>query len=97
MAKKQNWYYVLVLSDDGPVFVTDIDYRSKVAHWDKTEKPLTMDKYRAEDLTMGLNLNFHMAFTVCSKFELDTQPYRYSEGHFEWTWEKEEQENDESK
>ena len=24
------------------------------------------------------------AFAVCSPIELDTQPYRYSDGHFEW-------------
>ena len=96
--KQKNWYYVLVMSNDGPVFVTKIEYATKYAHWDKTEKPLAMDKSRAEDLTLGLNLNFHTAFMVCSKFELDTQPYRYDAYHIEWKEnEKEEQDNDESK
>lgn len=95
MAQKKNWYYVLVMSDNGPVFVTSIEYATKYAHWDKLEKPLALDKSRAEDLTLGLNLNFHAAFTVCSKFELETQPYRYSDWHIEWKEnEKEEEEND---
>lgn len=95
MAQKKNLYYVLVMSDDGPVFVTSIEYATKYAHWDKLEKPLSLDKSSAEDLTLGLNLNFHLAFTVCSKFELDTQPYRYSDWHIEWVEnEKEEQDND---
>ena len=92
--KKQNWYYVLVMSDDGPVFVTSVKYSPKVAHWDKTEKPLSMDKFWAEDLTLGLNLNWHTAFTVCSKFELDTQPYRYSDYHIEWKENEEVKEED---
>ena len=95
MAKKQNWYYVLVMTDDGPVFVTSIEYSTKYAHWKKDEKPMELDKSRAEDLTLGLNLNFHTAFMVCSKFELDTQPYRYSDWHIEWKEnEKEDEDND---
>ena len=84
MAKKQNFYYTMVMTDHGPVFVTSVDNREKVAHWDADEKPLELGKYGAEDLTMGLNLNMHLAFTVCSKFELDNQPYYYSKGGFEW-------------
>lgn len=95
MAQKKNWYYVMVMSDEGPVFVTSIEYATKYAHWNKLEKPLSLDKSAAEDLTLGLNLNFHTAFMVCSKFELDTQPYRYSDWHIEWVEnEKEEQEDD---
>ena len=86
MAKKQNYYYTLVMTDDGPVFVTSVDYKEKLAHWEKTEKPLELGKYTAEDLTLGLNLNFHLAFTVCSKFELESQPYLYSKGDFKWHW-----------
>ena len=88
MAKKQNFYYTMVMTDHGPVFVTSVNNRDKVAHWDKDEKPLELGKYGAEDLTMGLNLNFTLAFTVCSKFELDTQPYMYSKGGFEWKYEE---------
>lgn len=88
MAQKKNWYYVMVMSNSGPVFVTSINYGDKTARWDKLEKPLTMDKYESEDLTLGLNLNFNLAFMVCSKFELDTQPYNYANGGFEWKWDK---------
>lgn len=77
------------MTDHGPVFVTSVDHKDKVAHWDKDEKPLELGKYNAEDLTMGLNLNFRLAFTVCSKFELDNQPYFYSKGGFEWKYNKE--------
>lgn len=95
MAKKQNWYYVLVMTDDGPVFVTGVEYSTKYAHWNKLETPKDFDKFWAEDLTLGLNLNFHAAFTVCSKFEIDRQPYRYSDWHIEWKEnEKEEEDND---
>lgn len=79
MAKKTNWYYVLVMSDEGPVFVTKVNYSNKTAEWNKLERPKAFDKYWAEDLALGLNCNFHTAFTVCSKFELEHQPYRYSD------------------
>ena len=84
MAKRQNFYYVMVMTDNGPTFVTKINYSNKTAEWNKLEKPLLMDKFRAEDLTMGLNLNWHEAFMICSKFELDTQPYLYDRGEFVW-------------
>jgi len=90
MAKKQNFYYVMVMSQTGPVFVTYVDRLNKLAQWNKNEKPLEMGKYWAEDLTLGLNLNFNLAFTVCSKFELDNQPYLYDRGRFEWIMNKEE-------
>ena len=85
-AKKKpcNYWYVLVMTDSGPTFVTSVEYAPKVAHWNKLEKPLELGKYRAEDLALGLNLNLHTAFAVCSKFELDSQPYRYELGEFEW-------------
>ena len=84
MAQKKNWYYVLVMSDEGPVFVTKINYADKTAEWNKLEKPLEMEQSRAKDLALGLNLNFHAAFVVCQPFEIDSQPYRYSKWHIEW-------------
>ena len=84
MAKKKNYWYVLVMSDNGPVFVTKINYGDRTAEWNKLEKPLEMDKDRAQDLALGLNLNFHTAYSVCQTFELDRQPYRYSDWHIEW-------------
>lgn len=84
MAKKQNYYYVMVMTDHGPVFVTSVNNADKTAYWNDTEAPKELGKYYAEDLTMGLNLNGHLAFTICSKFELDNQPYYYRKGGFEW-------------
>ena len=84
MAKKQNYYYVLVMTNHGPVYVTSVSNADKTAYWNDTEAPKEMSKYWAEDLTLGLNLNGHLACTVCSKYELDTQPYRYNKGGFEW-------------
>ena len=87
MARRQNYYYTLVMTDLGPVFVTSIDISTKTAHWDKKEKPMRLGKYTAEDLTLGLTVNGNMAFTVCSHYELDSQPYMYEKGKFEWKWE----------
>ena len=39
MAQKKNWYYVMVMSYDGPVFVTSVNHSSKWANWNKLEKP----------------------------------------------------------
>lgn len=95
MAQKKNYWYVLVMTEGGPVFVTSVDYSPKVAHWDKTEKPMEMGKYRAEDLALGLNLNGHLAFPVCTGVETDFQPYNYKNYHIEWVEnEKEEEDND---
>lgn len=87
MAKKQNYYYVLVMTNNGPVFVTSVDNSDKTAYWDKNEKPLEMGRYWAEDLTMGLGCNGYAAFTVYTKWELDNQPYRYNMGQFVWKME----------
>lgn len=84
MAKKQNYYYTLVMTGHGPVFVTEVEHKNKVAHWDAEKAPLELGKYAAEDLTMGLNLNGYLTYTICSKFELDNQPYYYGKGDFEW-------------
>ena len=83
MAAKKNYYYILMMTNDGPVFVTDIK-PNQYAEWSKDKPPKVFDKARAEDITMGLNLNFNMAFMVCSKWEIDHQPYLYNRGRFEW-------------
>ena len=91
---KKNFWYVLVMSDGGPVFVTSVNYANKTAEWDKSEKPLELDVNRAQDLAMGLCLNFHMAYAVCQSFELDSQPYNYQ--HWNIKWEEKEDEEDEA-
>lgn len=88
MAKKQTFYYVVVMTNGGPVFVTSVDHANKTAHWDKTEAPKELGRYMAEDLTLGLNLNCHIAFTVSSKLEIDNQPYRYNMGGFVWKYDE---------
>ena len=92
MSKKKNFYYVLVFTEHGPKFVTSKDSATKVARWDENEKPLELGKYWAEDLCFGLSCNFFNAVTVCSPYELETQPYRYSE--FECTFTKKETKED---
>ena len=77
MSNKKNFWYVLVMSDNGPVFVTSVNYGCKEAHWNKEEKPLEMTKQQAQELSIGLTLNFHNAFSVCNPFELNCQPYLY--------------------
>lgn len=78
MAKK-SYYYVLVFSDNGPVYVTSIDNTTRYAHWDKNEKPMVMSQVYAEDLAMGLNLNFNSCVVVKSPHEISGHPYNYEE------------------
>lgn len=86
--KKTNWYYILVLTNDGPIFVTSLDNTSRFAHWDKSESPMEMKKSTADDIALGLASNGYMALSVHTKFELTNQPYLYSKGHFEWKWDE---------
>ena len=84
MANQKNHYYVLVMSDNGPVFVTKVNYGDKTAEWNKLEKPLEMSKASAENLVLGLNLNWNTAFLVTMQFELTSQPYNYKDYQIEW-------------
>lgn len=96
MAQRKNYWYVLVLTDYGPVFVTGISYADRTAHWDKLEKPLLMDKSNAQDLALGLNCNLYTSYAVCQPFELDCQPYLYNKGQFTWKFNEDtEEENNE--
>lgn len=92
MAAKKKHYYVLVITDEGPKFVTDICFGNRTAKWDYKEKPLELDKSRAEDLVLGLNLNFHQSYVVVMNWELDSQPYRYEKWKMEWKARKEPEE-----
>ena len=89
MAKKKNWYYVLVLTEHGPSFVTSIG-DGKTAYWNKSEKPKEFSQSWADDIAFGLQVNGYNAFMVCMRYELDHQPYRYEMGQFEWVNKKEE-------
>ena len=90
MAAKKNYYYILVMTDNGPVFVTGIKPHH-YAEYDRQKKPMLFDKARAEDITQGLNLNFNLSFMVTSKWEIDTQPYNYEDYNIEFV--KKEKEN----
>lgn len=87
---KKFHYYVLVVSERGPKFVTKVNYANKTAEWNYEEKPLEMSKERAEDLVLGLCLNFNTAYVVCQPFEIDSHPYNYKD--FELTFEEKEEE-----
>jgi len=86
---KKNHYYVLVITNDGPKFVTKVNYGDKTAEWNYKEKPLEMSKSEAEDLVLGLNLNYNMAYLVCQKWEIESHPYYYE--HYELSWKKKEE------
>lgn len=85
MAKQTKWYYVLVMTNQGPVFVTGIGEK-KTAFWNCEQKPEAFSKEYTEDMAFGLTVNGHTAFSVCTRYELDNQPYLYSKGQFEWRW-----------
>lgn len=92
--KKKNHYYVLVMTNEGPIFVTKVSYGDKTAEWDYKEKPLELDKSRAEELALGLNLNMHLAFLVCQQWEIESQPYRYTDYKITWTEREEDKEEE---
>lgn len=82
--KKKNFWYVIVMTSTGPTFVTGINRSEKTAQWNKDEKPLELGEYWAKDLAFGLQCNWNIAYAVCNGYELDSQPYRYNVGSFEW-------------
>ena len=94
MSKKKDYWYVLVLSNEGPVFVTGTG-EHHTAFWNKDEKPMEMDESYAKNMALGLLVNFHQGFAVCSPVELNNQPYFYDKGEWKWEWfKKEEKKND---
>lgn len=91
--KKKNWYYVLVFTSEGPKYVTgEGDHHT--AYWDETKEPKEMSKEYAHDMVVGLLWNGYNAQVVMSPIELDSQPYRYEIGHFEFVREENENESE---
>lgn len=83
----KNYYYVLVFTDHGAVYVTSYTtYPHKEARWKDTEPPLEMTREDAKYMALGLTLNGSYATVVCSPYEVEQQPYNYKEGSFEWKW-----------
>jgi len=95
MSKKKNYWYVLVLSNEGPVFVTGTGEHN-TAFWNKNEKPMEMDESCAKNMALGLLLNFHSGFAVCSPIELKTQPYFYDRGEWVWKWYSDKEDDNET-
>ena len=78
MANQKTYYYVLVFTGEGPVYVTSVNNADRWAQWDKSKKPKLFQRSYAEELVLGLTLNGHNAVMICSKFE-QYQPYNYDE------------------
>lgn len=89
--KKKIHYYVLVMTDEGPKFVTDTE--RSWAHWNYNEKPMELDKTWAEEIARGLNLNMHLAYVIAQPWEIESQPYNYNE--WKISWQKRETEEEE--
>ena len=84
MSKRKNFYYVLVLTNEGPTFVTGIAERN-YAKYNKLEKPMLFEtKSFADEVSIGLTCNLITAYTITTPYELTSQPYLYNEGKFEW-------------
>lgn len=74
---KKNFYYVLVFTNEGAVYVTGTS--GSTAFFEKEQKPVDFGKSKAESIAMGLNLNGFNAVAVVIPFEIETQPYNYAE------------------
>ena len=93
-SKKMNYWYVLVMTEEGPKFVTGTEYHT--AFWDKEKAPKELGKYWAEDICRGLLLNGYLAYAVCMPIEMENHPYNYNLGRFEWKQNKENTQEEES-
>ena len=94
----KNYYYVLVFTAHGAVYVTSYrTYPHKEAEWKDTGKPLEMTREDAKYMAVGLTLNGSMATVVCSPYEVEQQPYCYDKGGFVWKWNEDEEEKEETK
>ena len=62
-------YYVGVKTDNGMMFVTEIDNKNRTSYWNKDSKPLAMSKSVANDIALGLTWNGNNAVVVESIIE----------------------------
>ena len=90
--RQKNYWYILVHTSRGPVFVTGYGNGHKEVLFERTEKPMELSKEMAMDIAFGLTVNGWLATAVCSKFEFEAQLYRYSDGEFKWVDKEEEDE-----
>ena len=75
--KTKNHYYVLVFADNGPAYVTSVNYADRSARWEKDKNPKEFSKSEAEDLVFGLRCNWFNAVVVYLPIDIDSQPYNY--------------------
>lgn len=92
---KKNHYYVLVMTAEGPKFVTKLG-EGHTAYWEDEGTPLELSKVWAEDMIRGLTWNGFVAFVVNQPWKIESQPYRYAEGHLAWKRNEEVEECSES-
>lgn len=88
MANRKNYYYILVFTNNGPVYVTSVSWQDKMTYWNELEKPKAFTKSMANDLVLGLACNGYSAVLVTTWYELGNQPYNYN--NFECTFTKKE-------
>ena len=84
MASKKNYWYVIVMTNNGAVFVTSTNNFERVAYWDKDKAPKEMNKSDAQYLATALTINGHLSYAVCQTWQIDNQPYLYQTGEFKW-------------
>lgn len=83
--KKKYFYYVVVFTSKGTKFVTNVNNLEKTCNWYEDKKPLEFgSKEVASDIALGLTSNFNFAVAVITTYELESQPYNYEKGCFEW-------------
>ncbi len=78
-------FYILVLTHDGPIYVTSFG-EGKTAFWNREEKPYEVSESYGQGVVLGLNWNGSMALLVQSAWEIESQPYLYDKGCFQWKW-----------
>ena len=71
--KNKKFYYVVVQNEGQAKFVTEINHRTKYAHWDKDKKPQVLPKTIAEELAYCLSLNLFPAYVLTSSYEIQEQ------------------------
>ena len=81
---KKNYWYILVLTETGPAFVTGME--GSMAYWEKDKVPVEYGRQIAEETAWALRLNGHVAYAVSITHELGSQPYLYDMGEFKWIW-----------
>lgn len=91
--KKKEYWYVLVMTKNGAVFVTETNNWERTAYWHKNKEPMSFTKSNAQYLSMALTMNGHIAYAVGDTWEHTTQPYNYENGSFYWRRKKVKNEN----